>query len=1014
MPRARPTKKLVAPPIVTTVGDDEEMQSDDYVAATIPPRVTFAKVGYGSLSFIKPGENRVTIDESDISEELDYWKYTLFGTILGKTTSVVELDTLVGKNWNHITTLQILYFAKGWYYFRFLCEEDMNKIKHDSWNLNGFPLVFKDWSPTIVEELTQVSVVPIWVLFPNLAPCFWSMSGLSNVASLVGKHVCADEVTTEKRKLAFARVLIEVDIFKELHGAVWLNTPYRGHIIQKVVYEWIPYYCTQCKKIGHTKEKCRMGQKRKQTYNPKNPAPVAGERGDQNTPLAIHLDGEGHGRPHSKSQSTAHCKVGLSLNLDNKFQELNVNEHAEELAEIANQGDEDIILMDLDPRGVQGFGFYGTAKISLQLSGKSTQHIHSKVLHLFFSEVLGVNFCHWSVKVYGSKISTLFQKLKHLKGGLKKLHKSEFSGFDNRVKAAKYALLSCQALIKEDPMHQDLLDKERVLNHTYTKLKTAEMVILKQRAKVVHDNLVDAVVDAFLQFYEKLLGSSSFVHHLPEELFHNGSLPECQKIQLVMPFTDMEMMKALTSIDRHKSPGVDGFTSGFFLDNWSTVGPDFKAAVFEFFEKGTLPRAANSTLLVLVPKKETLSFVLEYRPIACCTTFYKVVSKMLANRLREVLPSLIGWDQAAFVKNSDLFDNSSHAHELTTKYSRARITPRCLLKVDIKKAFDSVNWDFLRNCLVLYGFPKYFVKLFVEISGLTANPLKTCVYFGGVTSSIKSLIMSSTGFSEGDFSFRYLGLPLSTSRFTEAMFKPLLENIGQEIIYWANSYLNYAGKATLINSVVFGILNFWGASILFPKGVAKNLKKILHYALRDASIWQAKSTVSHSWFWKSVIQIKDQIVQFAGNITQDDKLLQDCAISGKFQVGTLFEWIRHKLKIVTWQRTIHDSAVKPKHAVIGALACQNKLPTVDNLQKKRMSMANRCVLYETDEKNILHLFFNCSYSSQVWNFVYRSLCWVHPPCSLNQILQWCKVYNRGKAGGKLLRRVALVATLYAF
>ncbi|XP_074304670.1 uncharacterized protein LOC141639442 [Silene latifolia] len=150
-----------------------------------------------------------------------------------------------------------MYFAKGWYYFRFASAEDMEKIRSDTWNVNGFPLVFKPWSPTVIDEL-NVTHVPVWVLFPNLDPCFWSKAGLSKVASAVGQPICADEHTTHKSKLAFARILIDVDLSKELPKAIKINSPYHGTLL--------------CKKIGHTKDRCNPGKpKAKPFYRPKPP-----------------------------------------------------------------------------------------------------------------------------------------------------------------------------------------------------------------------------------------------------------------------------------------------------------------------------------------------------------------------------------------------------------------------------------------------------------------------------------------------------------------------------------------------------------------------------------------------------------------------------------------------------------------------------------------------------------------------------------------------------------------------
>ncbi|XP_074271433.1 uncharacterized protein LOC141595368 [Silene latifolia] len=229
------------------------------------------------LNFLKP-MSEIEIVETDIEGKVEYWRNTLVGTVLGRQTTLAHMESLIAKSWNHVSAPEVLYFSKGWFYFRFQNEEDCTTIINDSWNMNGFPLILKHWSTTVVEELHAVSVMPIWVLFPNLDPCFWSIKRLSKVASYVGKPVCADEYTTNKSKLAFARVLIEVDISKELPTSVTFKTPYRGTVTQKIEYEWIPHFCQACRRIGHTKDKCRMGQKPTQVYRKRGPVKASAQQ----------------------------------------------------------------------------------------------------------------------------------------------------------------------------------------------------------------------------------------------------------------------------------------------------------------------------------------------------------------------------------------------------------------------------------------------------------------------------------------------------------------------------------------------------------------------------------------------------------------------------------------------------------------------------------------------------------------------------------------------------------------
>lgn len=99
----------------------------------------------------------------------------------------------------------------------------------------------------------------------------------------------------------------------------------------------------------------------------------------------------------------------------------------------------------------------------------------------------------------------------------------------------------------------------------------------------------------------------------------------------------------------------------------------------------------------------------DYRPIACCNVLYKVVSKILANRLKTILPRLITENQSAFISGRLLMENVLLASEFVKDYHKELISPRCVMKIDVSKAFDSVQWAFVLQSLEAIGVTQRFI-----------------------------------------------------------------------------------------------------------------------------------------------------------------------------------------------------------------------------------------------------------------------------------------------------------------
>ncbi|XP_074319512.1 uncharacterized protein LOC141656500 [Silene latifolia] len=465
-----------------------------------------------------------------------------------------------------------------------------------------------------------------------------------------------------------------------------------------------------------------------------------------------------------------------------------------------------------------------------------------------------------------------------------------------------------------------------------------------------------------------------------------------------------------------------------------------------------MSKQPSTTLLALIPKKAVVATMMDYRPIACCTVFYKTVSKILCVHLKPFLSQIVGKEQGAFVQGRNIFENIMLTLSLVKGYGQKGVSPRCLIKVDIKKAFDSLQWEFIDKMLQYYNFPPEFknwilgcitstwfslkingdrvgffkddlmlfvrgdipfvvtvtqaLKSFAKMSGLCANPEKTNIYMGGVRDNIKQGILQGTGYVEGAFPFRYLGLPLNDGKLNKGMFADLINKVQKALQHWSTYKLSYAGKISLLNSVIFGMEQYWCSTLLIPKGEGGfNIKEVLawnkcilgkwiweldndlssiwsewnlKYNIKSRSIWTATSKATHSESWRSILKVRDELLIHTRDIQTAKQFMSSCVHQGKIQLHLLYDKFRHHGHPISWARTVWQRAVQPKHSVFLILAMQKKLATIDQLNYRGIHVVNRCVLCKNDNEDHKHLFFKCQFSKEIWQ----------------KILSWMKISGR--------------------
>jgi hypothetical protein len=166
--------------------------------------------------------------------------------------------------------------------------------------------------------------------------------------------------------------------------------------------------------------------------------------------------------------------------------------------------------------------------------------------------------------------------------------------------------------------------------------------------------------------------------------------------------TESELRHALSSMQNGKSLGPDGYTVEFFKSFYDLLKDDLLLLVRESQREGKIYGPLNATFLCLIPKKQNSEMFEDYRPISCCNVVYKLIAKIIARRLRPLLSEIIGEEQFGFLQNRQIHDAVVIAQEVFHSVKKNNLK-ETILKLDLSKSYDRVNWTFLRLVLIQLG-----------------------------------------------------------------------------------------------------------------------------------------------------------------------------------------------------------------------------------------------------------------------------------------------------------------------
>lgn len=214
------------------------------------------------------------------------------------------------------------------------------------------------------------------------------------------------------------------------------------------------------------------------------------------------------------------------------------------------------------------------------------------------------------------------------------------------------------------------------------------------------------IKNLFLEHMRSTLGlTCSTLKFKPEALYPSN--PNLQ--HLVIPLEDGEIESAVRGLAKNKASGPDGIPSEFMQTYWPELKYEIVAILKGFFNEQVDLKDFNLANIVLVPKTDAPVKVMDFRPISIINLIPKIITKIMANRLRGSMNDLISHNQTAFIRGRQITDNFVATREILQHISASKEWA-VFIKLDFAKAFDTVEWEFLTTVMTARGFPDIWIR----------------------------------------------------------------------------------------------------------------------------------------------------------------------------------------------------------------------------------------------------------------------------------------------------------------
>ncbi|GJS24288.1 hypothetical protein Tco_0452920 [Tanacetum coccineum] len=385
----------------------------------------------------------------------------------------------------------------------------------------------------------------------------------------------------------------------------------------------------------------------------------------------------------------------------------------------------------------------------------------------FKSNFLELVDSNWTRHVDGHNMFKVMTKLKLLKKPMRKLLHDQ-GNLHERVEKLQMELDTVQKALDSNPADPILEEEDGAYVQAFNEAKLDEERFLKQKAKVEWIDVGDSNSAYFHKSIKcrnqqsriklilnsdnvEILGTSMDCNTLNVEGLFSKTVPIDITSNMVRLVTNEEIKAAMFDIGDEKALGPDENTYVFFKKGWSIIGLNICNAVLDFFSNRQIFKEINHTFLALIPKVATPLKVNDYRHISCCNVIYKCISKILTKRVIKGIKEVVSDNQSAFIPGKRISDNILITQELMHSYHKKKGPPRCAFKIDIQKAYDTVDWRFLEHILIRFGFHNTMIR---EKRGLDrGDPLSP--YLFTLVMEILTLILKRRNRLSDSFRFHH-------------------------------------------------------------------------------------------------------------------------------------------------------------------------------------------------------------------------------------------------------------------